>query len=224
MRFDHYFIEEKTMSREEFLKSKNLNPEYKTVLFASNTYGTFYKDFLRSFIQWQKEGLLEKLNLLVRIHPHDAMEDFKEFIGVPNIHIEYAGTLKQKDSERGQKVELYEEDRINLKQTLMYSDVCINIFSTMSLEAFIFDVPVISPAFIKGYDKEFLNFIHNRALKEKKSVRLAFTMNEIRVLLKDYLKYPWMDKLAREEIVKTLVRPTDGLSYKRSVGYLKQII
>jgi len=225
MRFDHYFTEDrKTVSREEFLKSKKLDPERKTILFASNTFGTFHKDFLRAFIGWQKEGLLEKLNLLVRLHPHDALEDFKEFVDLPNIHIEYAGTLKQSDSERGEKIELHTEDRFNLKQTFKYSDVCVNLFSTLTLEAFIFDLPVISPGFIEGYNKEFLNFIHYRPLREKKSVKLAHTMDEIKNSLDMYLKNPSLDRKERKEIVTTLVRPTDGFSYKRSVDFLDEIL
>lgn len=226
IRFDQYFsrTQRKRISREEFLKDKGLDPSEKTVLFATNTFGTFHRDFISSFLKWREKGLLGgEVNLFVRIHPHDAMSDFEDFIGLPGVHVEYAGTPAQDDSERGEKVERRLHDVENTVLTLKYSDVCVNIFSTFTLEAFIFNLPVISPGFILGYDNEFLDFLHYRPLREAGAVRLAFTMNELLNELQTYLAEPQRDSAARAQIVERLVRPADGFSYKRSVDFLDKI-
>ena len=121
VRFDHYFISSpREMTREAFLQSKGLDPNRKTVLYAAKTYGTFYKNFIRRFVEWQNtDPRFASLNLFVRVHPIDSLADFEEFFGIPNVHIERASaTLRQPDFMKGHKVEMDEEDLINTKETM----------------------------------------------------------------------------------------------------------
>lgn len=223
-RFDHYFTEEKhTLAREEFLKSKNLDPTRRTVLFAAKTQGDFYRDFIRAFISWQKGTLLPPLNLFVRIHPLDPLGLYKEFIGVPNVHVERAGELKQDDHAGGQKIEMNARDLLNMKYTLKYCDVCVNVSSTVSIEAMVFDKPVINIGFVPEFS-DILSFPHYRPLIEKKAVRVAETMDDVRTYITDYLKNPRREAEGRRKALGMMVAPTDGFSYKRSVDFLDDIL
>lgn len=226
IRFDFYFKKiENSPLREDFLKSKNLNPDYKTVLFVSKTHGSFYKDFINSFIDWQKQDdFFKKLNFFIRIAPIDQIEDYKEFFDRPNIHLEYGGKIKQNDPvfRSGAKIEMDEEDLLNTKNTLKYSDICVSLFSTMSLEAFIFDKPVINIGFIPKI-KDVASFYHYKPIIEKGAVKLAKNMEELKQYIKIYLDNPEIDKESRKKIVETMVEPTDGFSYKRNVDFIEKL-
>lgn len=226
MRFDHYFISSpKEKSREDFLRSKNLNPQAKTVFYAAKTYGSFYKNFIRNFIQWQKENAFaEPVNLFVRVHPIDSLSDFKEFFGIPGVHIERAASgLKQDDKEKGHKVEMNEDDLVNLKDTLKYCDVCVTITSTMVVELFLFDKPVVTSATPDGRTAG-LKFLHNQPYFENKALRVAHTYEEIKKYLADYLKNPELDREGRKKVVEYMSGPSDGLAYKRNVDFLGIIL
>lgn len=225
LRFDYYFTKSaKEASRQEFLKSKNLDPSNQTILYAAKTQGRFYKDFIKSFIDWRNQGSIPKnLNLFIRLHPLDSMESYRDFFGQPNIHLEYGGSPKQSDAEKGQKIEMDEDDLINMKQTLKYCDLCLSVSSTVSVEACIFDKPVINIGFVPEFS-EILNWNHYQPLVEKQAVRVANNMKEVMDYLNMYLKDPSIDSRGRKEIVETIVKPTDGFSYKRNVDFLDKIL
>jgi hypothetical protein len=225
IRFDHYFINSPDeIGKEDFLKSKGLDPNRRTIFFAARNYGGFFNKFIKSFIKWQKENYFgEKLNLFVRVHPLDPIAPYAEFKNTPNVYIERGGKQIQDDSIGGHKVEMSREDLLNTKYTLKYCDVCINIVSTMSLEAMIFGKPVINIGFAEDFST-ILNFPHYREVVKNKAVSIANDMNDLRDYISDYLKNPDMNKKGREKILKQLVKPTDGFSYKRSVDFLKTII
>lgn len=226
MRFDHYFIpSKKEKSREEFLQSKGLDSKAKTVLYAAKTYGMFYKNFINNFIQWQKENVFgEPVNLFVRVHPLDSLSDFEEFFNVAGVHIERAAAdLKQDDKEKGHKVEMNEDDLINLKDTLKYCDVCVTITSTMVVELFLFDKPVVTSAVPDGRTAG-LKFLHNQPYFENKALRVAHTYEEIKKYLAEYLKSPELDCEGRKKVVEYMAGPSDGLAYKRNVDFLDTIL
>lgn len=226
LRFDHYFRDELLpLSREEFLKSKGLDPRRKTVFFASRSQGTsFSKDFIHSFISWQKKGgFKEPVNLFVRAHIIDSMEDYQEFIGMSGVHIERAGTTKQIDRSSGQKSEMDEDALVETKMTLKYCDVCINITSTMSAEAMVFDMPVVSAGFVPMYS-ELLALEHISPLVEHGAIRVASSMDEIHDYIKMYLENPAIDRENRKWAVPHALGPTDGYSYKRIVNFVDEIL
>jgi len=226
LRADHYFTPSpKEKDRDTFLENKGLDPNKKTVFYAAKTYGTFYKNFIQTFINWQNtDPFYKDLNLFVRVHPLDSLEDFKEFFGTPNIHIERASSkLKQSDLSKGQKVEMNEDDLINTKDTLKHCDVCVTITSTLTIEAFIFDVPVVIAALPEGRTAG-LTFFHNQPYFDNNAVRIAHTYDELKSQIKRYLKDPSLDKTGRTDVLKEMVEPTDGLSYKRSVDFLATIL
>jgi len=222
-RFDHYFIKsDKELSREEFLRNKGLDPKLKTIFFAAQTQGDFYKDFIQSFVMWQEKGILEPLNLFVRVHHLDPFAAYEEFIGIPNVHIERGGTLKQPDSSKGPKTEMNEKDILNMKYTLKYCDICVNVVSTVSIEACIFNKPVINIGFVPEFS-DILHFIHFQPLIDNHAVVVAKDMEDVRNHIDIYLKQPDKDHSGRMWAVEHLAKPTDGLSYKRSVDFIDEI-
>lgn len=222
--FDPYFIKsEGELSREKFLKNKGLDHNKKTIFFASQAVASFYRDFLNSFIDWRKrDKFFKDINLFVRIHPLDSMKVYEEFFNQPGIHIEYPSKL-QEGNMGGQKIEMDKEDMVNTKLTVLHSDLCLNISSTMSIEAFIFDKPVINIGFEPSYS-EILQWFHYKPLLTEKAVRVANSMEEVKKYIKMYLDNPALDQAGRRRIVQAMIKPTDGFSWKRNVDFLEKII
>lgn len=227
MRFDRYFQPQMLPSREEFLRSKNLDPRNKTILFATVGQKCRYQFvILRNILRWRENGSLPYVNVLIRLHPFDGYKHYREFVGVKNLCVEKAG--KEIESRSGQKrIEMDDEDFLNLKATLSYADVNINYKSTISLEAFIFDQPVINfidpeaPAQAGHYHEE--NSYYYPLIKEK-SVRLATTEHDLAKALNDYLADRSLDGGNRKKVAEMFFFRPDGLSYRRNVDLLSNLL
>ncbi len=204
-------------SREEFLKSKGLNPAYKTIFHTTVTKAyPFQKKYIRDLIRLREDKIIPYVNLFIRIHPLDVYDHYKEFLNTSDLCIDPAG--KYTDG----KVEMNYGDLLNLKYSLKYTDLNINYASTISIEACIFDKPIINIGYIDRFALAY-QFNHYRPIYESGAVRLAKTDEDLPKLINLYLDNPKLDGEARRRIVASHVRYTDGLSYKRSVDFLAQI-
>lgn len=218
MRYDHFFKDEDLGTKEEFLGSKNLEPNKKTVLVATSTDPNpdLFKKIIRLLVTLD-------VNILVRVHPLERLSSYEEFKNTKNIRVELAGTQKQDDSKKGWQVEMKEEDRINVKKIFKFCDLNINRSSTISLDSLIFDMPVINLDY--GTSKvPIVTFPHYRPLIDEGAVRLAHNDDELLEFVKMYLDNPATGKENREKIVNEIIKFKDGLSYKRNVGFLERIL
>ncbi len=217
-RFDPYFEKEpKPISREEFLRSKGLDPNKKTIFHTTVTRAyPFQKKYIRDLLALRAAGRIPGVNIFIRIHPLDLPENYREFSGAPNLCIEKAGA--QYDG----KVEMSRGDLLNLKHSLQYTDVNINYASTITIEACIFDKPVINIGYLDSFALAY-EFNHYEPISKSGAVRIAKTDNDLPELINEYLTHPDRDQEARRKVVDDYVVFTDGLSYKRSVDILETI-
>lgn len=218
-RFDPYFTKaEDEPTREEFLKSKNLNPALKTIFHTTVTKAyPFQKKYIRDLIALRDQKKIPYVNLFIRIHPLDLPENYNEFKNVPDLYIDIAGI----GGARG-KVEMSYEDLLNLKYSLKYSDLNINYASTITIESCIFDVPIINIGFLDRFALAY-EFNHYEPIYKSGAVRLVKTDDELPKFINMYLDNSALDREHRKKIVADYVQFTDGLSYKRSVDLLVNI-
>lgn len=219
IRFDHYFVKQKNEpSREEFLKSKGLNPEYKTIFHTTVTKAyPFQKKYIRDLIRLRDENKIPYVNLFIRIHPRDVYDNYKEFFGKPDVVFEKAGRDVDNQTEMDFK------DLLNLKYSLKYTDLNINYASTISLEASIFDTPIINIGYFGRFALAY-DFDHYKPIVDSGAVCIAKTDEDLPKLINMYLQNPKQHAEHRKAIVNSHIQFTDGLSYKRSVDALKKII
>jgi len=216
MRYDDYFKKlDGEVSREEFLNSKGLNPSKKTILVATSTDPD--EDLYKKIIRKLRDTFNE--NIIVRVHPIERLSQYEEFVGLPNICVEHAGTVKQSDTEKGWQIEMEEKDRVNTKMILKYCDLNINRSSTITLDSLIFDMPAINLDFGTS-PVPIVTFPHYRPLIAEGAVRLAKNMDEVLEFTKTYLENPSRDSENRKKIVTSTVGFLDGLSYKRAADFL----
>lgn len=218
-RFDVYFKREKNEpTREDFLSSKGLDPKHQTIFHTTVTRAyPFQKKYIRDLIAFREQKKIPYVNLFIRIHPLDVYENYREFSGTPHLYVEKAGSAP------GDKIEMRYEDLLNLKYSLMYTDLNINYASTITIEACIFDKPIINIGYTGIYALAY-DFDHYRPIYEGGAVRLAKTDEELAELINLYLDNPALDRENRRRVVEDFVKFTDGRSYQRSVDLLDKII
>ena len=189
--------------RETFFRSRGLDPERRTILFAGSLFEFHYFEMLETYRQLCKED--DRYQLIIRVYPN------KILMTSPYIRplLEYAKTLPYvytslgdpyfREGEAEDEREVLQIEEEELWHCLKYSDVVINLFSTIALEACIFDKPVINmwyfpverrltilnPVYV---DPSFL--IHNRKLASYGAMRKVSSRKELIATVKEVLKHP----------------------------------
>lgn len=232
IRFDHYIRDDKEnriRSRKDFLLSKKLDPSKKTIMYATSTPRAFpwRKEFMDQFMQLKKEKLLAgDPNILVRIHPVDIWEPYQEYIGMPGVCIEKAGKEVIPDAKaptKKIKTEMDDEDRKNLTETMKYSNVVVNCFSTTTLEASLFDTPSVSIAFPKGAEVA-LEYETPKFFIESNGISVALNNEELKNAINAYLENPSLHQEGRKHLVARFLQFTDGMNWKRTADAIEEII
>lgn len=134
-------------SRQKYFLGNGLDSKVKTIAFAGSAYEFHYFEMLSTF-QIMKEKSKQKLQLILRVYPNQyllnsafmdtllsyvkQLDDVWVSVGDPNY------------SRQGTEHEVLQIDEEELWNILDFSDVIINIFSTLTIEACIFDKPIIN--------------------------------------------------------------------------------
>lgn len=226
MRFDSYFIGKPEISRNDFLISKGLDPNEKTILISTVTKGNYPDEhiLLRDLIEARDSGKFNGCpNVFVRMHPKEEFGKFKEYMGnkIRNVHVELPGKILSK--ELGTSIEIHEDDLKNLKSTLSYSDVNVNYASTITLESFVFDKPVVNINYPEKYSLAY-SFRHYKPIVDAGAVELVTSFPELIERVTMYLNNPKYKHREREKVFNDFIHFRDGKSYERNVNYLSRII
>ena len=225
--FDFYVRKDGLLSREEFCKKHNFDPKKKIILYGSAGAKLFdetrYVRLIRTFID---KGELIDSNILVR--PHLGYKgDLERFL-----ELEKDGTIVVDKSDR-QNHALRDHfdisiDHIhNLFNSLYHADVCVNVASTLSLDAiacgtevinFNFDVgPVnyragVKRLFISDYVKE---------LMTTGGTYLARSEDEFLDMLKAVLERG--EKKNTQKMIDRFIHKIDGMAAERIANALLSI-
>lgn len=224
IRFDSYFQGGEAVLREEFLRSKGLDPKEQTILITTVTDGNYplESELIRDLLEERERGAFPGFpNVFIRLHPKDSYEKYKRFESYTHTRVEEAG--KRQTVDLGSRVEMDEEDITNLERTLRYADVVVNYASTITLEAFCFDKPVVNIGFPAAYLDAY-TFTHYKPIVDAGAVRVAKSLAELLEDVSRYLEAPETDRANRARIFEEFIHFKDGLSYQRSVDFLDQIV
>lgn len=238
VQYDRFF-RSPSLKREEFLSRLNLNPKRKTILFAGGVNITRYFEIYRLFVETEgKARLLPDYNLVVRPYPHPKLLESPGWkvienllAGMPNVYISFPSSNSGDDvtSTTRQKDLWGEDDLEELHCLLKFSDVMINIYSTISLEAAICDLPVIH----MGYDlytyghrphvtAAFMQQqTHNRRKLRLAAAKVASDEQDLLKCLQEYLHGRDIDRDARYEYALSECGYLDGKSSGRLADLIK---
>jgi hypothetical protein len=207
-------------SRDTFLKSINLDTSKKTILFAGSLFEFHYFEALAILDMLQSEGY--SVQMIIRIYPNKTLMDspfIKPFIEYSKSRKEIyvsIGDPNYKSTNKGSDPIYIEEEE--LWPSIKHCDVLVNIFSTIALEACIFDKPAINMWYFHERKKgmlhppkyvNFSNSIHNRRLMSYRAIKTATSRDEMMTLIKDALLNPAEGKELRAKIVYDECGPLD---------------
>lgn len=231
------FIQPLPMERETFLRSINLDPNRKTIFFAGGVNITRYFEMYRLLIDGNKSGWREPFNLIVRPYPHvkvlgsPGWRLLEKLIPREGIYVSDPGSIDASgDRTEELRTDLsFEDGPDELSYLLRYSDVMINTFSTISLEAAICDLPVIH----LGYDTHTygqrygtISAFQQRQTHNRRKLRLAASKvaesePQLIAFVEKYLDDRTIDRSARREYAVSECGELDGKAGVRLVAMIK---
>ncbi len=233
--FEPYVIEQYKLSKKEFYKRFNIDDKKKTICFSCGDNVTGVNDELTIEIiseAIKTNKIFEDVNLIVRTSPADDGEKFNDLIQKYEFiswnKPKWELTRKNHPETWSQRIPL-KEDVKELRAILEYSDLSINMCSTMSLDFMIFDKPVINQTLgskTNGLfnDQKYLNYAHYKKVVESGAVNIVKTKEELIESINTALKKPLEKKKERKELLNLQMggNSLKGTS-KRIVSALKSI-
>jgi hypothetical protein len=128
-----------------FIRAIGLDPAKRTILFAGSPGEPYYFEMLQAFEQLQAEG--DGYQLILRLYPDKAL--MASAYTTPLMHYArnapgvYLSIADPDHRAPGQFQGLPEIEQDELWHALRHCDVVVNIYSTITLEACLFDKPAI---------------------------------------------------------------------------------
>ncbi len=233
------------LSWSELCQRLNLNPERKLLLFATNAPGIYdnHEDVLEHLV----EAIVEKrtaglCQVVVRLHPHycqetdyarqarhrllDRISHLRELC--PYI-IQQSPTIlsRQLDEDRPA------EDMVMLASLIKHSALLINMFSTLTIEAALMDVPVVNVAFertgppssesYRPLRKRLEYHAWLRRMVSSGCSRIVDNKEELLEAINAYLNNPELDKEGRLLVSQQECGPSEGKAGQRVGTYLLEM-
>ena len=242
--FDHYFLNLE-VSKEDFYNKFQLDKEKKTLFFATrgpNTYAS-NAEIIKEICSLIRKREILNSQLIVRIHPlHYSKNKFvkykKLFKTYSDLEYEFKDILRinypiiENDDPN---FFFKKENSLDLHSLIKYSDVIINVFSTVNIEGAIFDKPLINISYQKN-----ANF-YNENMKSRYNINIDFKQDhnqrilstggivncwndkELNQAINDAIKYPKKLSEKREKIIINEVGPNKGNAAKTISSLIEKL-
>lgn len=224
--FDVHFKPQVRVTRDEFFKRIGADPSRKLIALTTTPPVLYphHSHVLRALVAGMDHGTLANAQVLVRLHPRDDVDAYREFAGVSHVIIEkpFRNSVKVAD---GLAVDVMPEHQRHLGDTLCHADVVVNVASTITIEACIFDTPTVNISFDGPEPEPFVRsaaryyrFTHYVNITNRNAVRVAKSTGEMVAEVAAYLGDPARDAEGRKQVVLDQCQFTDGRSATRVVG------
>lgn len=224
---DFHFKKNFVQTKEEWLKLLNLPAQKKIILYGGGPVSLFPNEpqYLKHLLEALEKNLIEDSVILFRCHPLDKLERWKKYVGESSfIFFDSAPNGKEKLD----YANVREEDIKKLISTLQYTDVHINLCSTMAVDGSVFNKPQIGPAYddvnpsskklLRNmyYQEHYLQVIHSGA------VHLADSKKQLIQLVNMALLNPEMFTKNCRQCVEEIITYTNGMAAWRVSQKLKK--
>jgi CDP-glycerol glycerophosphotransferase (TagB/SpsB family) len=211
--------------RADFFARIGADPSRKLIALTTTPRSLYshHDHVLRELVAAMRDGRLPGAQVLVRLHPRDEFGAYSEFLDTPHVIIEkpFRDTVKVAD---GLAIDVMPENQKHLGDTLCHADVVVNVASTITIEACIFDTPVVNINF-DGPDespyvksaRRYYSFTHYVNITNRGAVRVATSPADLVRDVAGYLADPSLDSAGRKLVVQDQCQFTDGRSAERVV-------
>lgn len=228
--YDDYFVG-KRKSREEFFREIGFDSKNKLILYAP--IGLAF-----SGADWEMIDLLRKLKsegkfgegveFLVRFHPYDkpSADEIKKR---PGLIFEHPGKVFTGKQGEAWDWDMSFDELWHLGDTLYHSSLLISYASSISIDAAIFDKPIININFeiLKNLPMlksatQFYKMSHYKKALQTGAIKLVSNENELAEWVRRYLENPSIDRENRKKLVEFQCQFTDGKSGERIGKFVLQ--
>lgn len=193
--FVPYIMSEYQVSKKDFFK--DLDSNLRTVCFSCGDISTSKNDelYIEIIAEAIQERILEPVNFVVRTSPAEDPIRFKTLVEkFPFIKWDFPKWKQVRPNHQeswSQRIPMLEDIK-QLRKLLEYSDLNINMLSTMSLDFMLFDKPVINPVFGNNTnglynDQRFLEYAHIKHLINSNGSKVVKNKSQLLSAISDYL-------------------------------------
>jgi len=218
--FDAYMVlDNEIETKERFFERKKLNADKKLIVYTTSPErigGKTEVEAMRLIYDKMCAGGQAAVQMLVRVYTKDSIDRYGRLSGLPGLVLD-----DPRDIFKGQVLSYKEQDKrfvLDLAAAMKYADVVVNLDSTITLDAAIFDVPVVNLAF--GKLKFWSETSHYRHLVETGGARLAFDAGQLVSQISAYLGDRSTDRENRKRLVEKLCGPIDGRRTRELAEYI----
>jgi hypothetical protein len=224
--FDPHARRPTAAERDRFFAALGLDPRRRLITYtsvpaavcpASANYVPLLADLVAS-------GRLGRpCQLLVRLHPQDNFAAFDRLPPMEHVRIERPG--RYRGAAAGNAAILHydptAQDVRHLTETLSFSDVVVNVASTITLEACAVDRPVVNLAFNPpgaawDFDPaDYYRLVHYRPVADSGAVAIARSPEELTAALAEALDDPGRRSARRRELYRLYDPFGDGRAAER---------
>lgn len=230
--FEPYILDRYKTIKSKFQQKFELDSAKKTICFSCGDIATSKNDEL--YIETIAEAILnneiQNVNFLIRTSPAEDPIRFRSFVQkYPFIKWNYPKWQLSREKHQElwtQRIPTI-EDVIDLRSVLEFSDLNINMLSTMSLDFIQFDKPVINTVFGNSEnglydDQRFLNYIHIVNVVNSNATKIVKNKLELIQSINNYLDNPDLDKESRKDLLQLQVSKPLFETGKRIAQTLKE--
>jgi hypothetical protein len=222
--FDAYFRDTAGTTRDEFFRRIGADPGRKLITLTTTPRELYpyHPQVLRGMAGALESGAFgPQSQILVRLHPRDDEAAYHDVRGLPHVIVEkpFRPTVKVAD---GLAVDVMPEHSRHLADTMRHSDVAVNVASTITIEACIFNTPVVNIAFDADADvpyersaRRYYEFTHYVNITRHDAARVSWNPAELVENIARYLANPSLDAVGRRRVVDEQIRFVDGRSGER---------
>jgi hypothetical protein len=217
---------QKFADRETFLRARGLDPAKRTILFAGAMHEFHYYEMLEVFEEMRRQD--DAIQLILRIYPDKlfmVLPYIKPLIrygqSVPGVYVS-VGDPNFRVGRKDEPVPEIEEDE--LMHALKHADVVVNLFSTIALEACIFDKPVVYVLYYPQRADAWIRppryfdwglALHNRRMVDYGIARMAADRKALIEAIGDALANPGKSREERKRTVELELGPMDWKACER---------
>lgn len=234
-RYDLFFRETNFRSKKKFFSDWGVDFETKLITYCtgSETTGRSQMDPVSPENNIAKY-LAEQVNLghfgnallVVRLHPQAKVEHYQELDSMEGVILNIPG------STRGFQDRVFSDrEDVEFGELMKYSDVVVNFASTVTIDAAVFDTPIIGVNFdfngkrpYKISPRRIYDFDHYAKLRKMDGFLLANSKSELVEQINSYLKDPGLTREGRRRIVTQQCKFTDGESGQRNAKVILEAL
>ena len=229
--FDPYYHNNNTLSKENLFAKLGLDPNKKIIFYATKSPKRFPwgPELVADLAKAINNGDINvNSQILVRIHPlhyrssngklifQNILDEYDRVASkYPSVVLNIPATVSKK-----MDFDLSDSETKLVSSILKHSDIMLNMFSTMVIEAAIFDLPAVNVCIRDKCKADFgrsrqdimVDYVqtHNQRVIQTGGVKTVFTSEELYMALNKYLDNPTIDANGRKRIVENEAGPFRG--------------